>query len=221
MGKLAGALAQQTIAPITALRTQDAGDYQAYFLGHTPPVTEKSRFNDECRLCKGQGTGPRGEAHGCVRCTGSGIRTEARTKLRYQLQNGNTEEEDMTFKLSSAGSNRDGSTRKASTFFLRLRAIAGLPNATEDELDQWYSSLPEPIKVPCRVDIDWNEKGDNLKIVAVRTRRAPQGAPQGAPQAAAPRPAPPAARAPEPVPQREYDVQYDAHGEFIDDSVPF
>ena len=221
MGKLAGALAQQTIAPIAVLLTQDAGDYQAYFLGHTSPVTEQNRFNDMCRLCKGQGTGLRGEPNGCVRCKGTRIKSETRINLRYQLQNGNIEEESVTFKLSAAGINKDKTTRSASTFFLRLRAIAGLPNATEDELDQWYSSLPEPIRVPCRVDIDWNEKGDGLKISAVRTRRAPQGAVQGAPQAAAPRPAPPAARAPEPVPQREYDVQYDAHGEFIDDSVPF
>ena len=44
----------------------------------------------------------------CTYCNGTGKKIESRVLLRYSLENGETEEEDVNFKLSEGGVARNG-----------------------------------------------------------------------------------------------------------------
>jgi hypothetical protein len=183
MGKLSGAIQKSAGGSMPELKTKEAGEYRAFWIGMTDPVTEKSPFGDKCTLCKGSGSGKRGEPGECNRCDGSGDKTEQYVTLSYHLENGNVEEEKVAYKLSDSGKLKDGSPRSASKLFLRFRAFAQLPRATAEDLDVWFSALVMPPKVPVRVDLEFNASGDYLKIENVKYRAPAQGAQTAQPAA--------------------------------------
>lgn len=145
------------------------GMYSGFFLGMSEEYTWVSDWpNDKCRACKGSKTY---NDEVCFLCAGTGRKTEQRVKLRYELDNGNVEEEDVSFKLSPGGMGRDGTTPLSpSTMFIRLRSLSGLKNPTPAEVDAWYSSLTPPIRIPCSVVINDNKTGSALKITDVLAR---------------------------------------------------
>lgn len=144
------------------------GVYRALFIGMENPWEWVSDFAvDKCRACKGTKNGWNGEPGGCQICHGTGRRTELHTKLRYHLETGILEEEEVNFKISPPGIGKDGQPLSPSTLFLRLRTLSGIPNATEQQLDDWYTALGKPIKVPCQVVIDDNKTASALKIANV------------------------------------------------------
>lgn len=152
------------------------GIYRGLFVGMTDPFEYVSAWaNEKCRVCKGQGTGYNGEGE-CRVCHGTKKRTEQHVKLLYSLENRVVEEEEMTFKLSGPGMGRDGQPLSPSTLFIRLRTLSGMPSATEVQLDDWYSSLQKPIKIPCQVIVDFNKTGTLTKITNVVAPRM-QGQP--------------------------------------------
>jgi hypothetical protein len=180
MGELGAALPRQQQSEDSKIKSEN-GVYRAIFLGLSAPFQFVSNFaNEQCRLCKGQGSGIRGEGK-CSQCGGSGRRTEQHVKLSYRLENNNVEEEEVNFKLLPAGMTAQGQPLSPTTLFLRLRTLSGNRNATPADLDAWYSALPKPIKIPCTVVIGDNKSGTASKITAIQLRT--QGAPAQAPVA--------------------------------------
>jgi len=174
MGVLSGAMPRQKNDQGTQVKS-DYGSYRGFFIGMTQPVEWVSQWGDKCRVCKGARTGRNGQDD-CFFCHGSGLRTEQHVKLRYQLENGITEEEEVNFTLTGPGTGRDGTPLSPSTLFLRLRTLSGLRDADAAALDQWYSALPVPIKIPITVNIQDNKSATALKITDVMLRRvAPNG----------------------------------------------
>jgi hypothetical protein len=215
MGKLQGAYGSTATYEKTTLKIDREGDFQAYFIGLTKPWTETSN-NYSCKLCKGEGTGRNGEPEGCVRCNGSGKRVEQKTKLRYEMRHG-IEEEVVSFKLAPPG-NYNGKATKASTMYLRFARLADLPQATPEQLDQWFSTLPEPCRVPCMVRIEYNDTGDALVIKGVRLRQAPHANGHALRELA--RQEPPASRFDGPATAAEPEEESWTADQF-EDSIPF
>ena len=178
MGLLEKALprAQQTVSAAVTINSPK-GIYRAYFIGMEQPFEWVSDFAaDKCRLCaKNPGLGYNGEGV-CSACNGTKRRTELHTKLRYHLENGALEEEEVNFKIAPPGMSKDGNPLSPSTLFLRLRTLSNLPNASEKDLDDWYTGLTKPIKIPCQVIIGDNQNATALKIteVILATARAQQ-----------------------------------------------
>lgn len=204
MGLLSGAMPQKMVSDDQIQVKSEEGSYRAYFVGMTERVEKVSPFGDQCRLCKGSRTGFNGNGD-CRVCHGSGKKTAMVTRLRYELENGLEEEEEVAFKMTPASKNKDGEPLSASKLFVRLRAFSGRPNATAEELDEWYSSLTYPIRVPVQVNIGQNNNASALKITDVVPRRSSTAA---RPAQEAPKPVTP----PAPAPQ--------ANG-FDDDEIPF
>lgn len=155
----------------------DYGSYRGYWVGMTPTVAEKSEWNDQCRVCKGAGTGRNGEGQ-CTFCGGDGIRVDTFVMLKYALENGITEVEKVAFKVSPPGQMRDGTVQSPSTLFKRLRTFSGLRDADAAQLDQWVTSVlgddlnhPKPVKIPITVNIGDNQKATALKITDVMLRQ--------------------------------------------------
>ncbi len=204
MGLLSGAMPQKMVGDDQIQIKSDEGSYRAYFVGMTERVEKVSPFGDKCRLCKGEGTSYSGNDK-CRVCHGTGKKTDMMTRLRYELENGLEEEEEVAFKMTPAGMSKTGEPISASKLFVRLRAFSGRPSATAEELDEWYSSLTYPIRVPVQVNIGQNNNATALKITDVVPRRLATAA---RPAQEAPKPVPP----PAPAPQ--------ANG-FDDDDIPF
>jgi hypothetical protein len=167
MGLLAKALPRGESASVQNTVQSPKGVYRAFFVGITDPVERVSEWNDKCRLCKGTGNGYGDEPQGCRVCHGTGKRTEQKVKILYSLENGVVEQEEVNFKLAGPGTGKDGTPLSPSTLFLRMREFSGLQHATEDGLDEWYSSLVKPIKIPVQVIIGDNQKGTATKITDV------------------------------------------------------
>jgi len=166
MGLLAKALPRGEAASVTQTVQSPKGVYRAFFVGITDPIERVSEWNDKCRLCKGTGSGYNGDGD-CRVCHGTGKRTEQKVKLLYSLENGVVEQEEVNFKLAGPGTGKDGTPLSPTTLFLRLREFSGIVNATEDKVDEWYSSLVKPIKIPVQVIIGDNQKGTATKITDV------------------------------------------------------
>jgi len=193
MGLLSGAMPQKMVSDDQIQVKSEKGSYRAYFVGMTERVEKVSPFGDVCRLCKGARTGFNGNGD-CRACHGSGKKTDMMTRLRYELENGLEEEEEVAFKMTPASKNKAGEPLSASKLFVRLREFSGRPNATAEELDEWYSSLTYPIRVPVQVNIGQNNNASALKITDVVTRRSSTAArPTQEPPKPAPAPAPVAA----------------------------
>ena len=236
MGLLSDALPREQMTQESAIKS-DRGVYRAYFIGMTPKYAWISPFGDACRLCKGSRNGRNGEPGECVGCNGTGKKTEDRVKLRYHLENNEIEEEEVNYKLSAGGQSRDGKTFfSPTTLFVRLRALSGIRDATEQQIDAWYSELPQPPKVPCTVVINDNKNQTALKIESVMLRQVPQRANGAASQSTAARPPQPQApptRQPAPPPVTQVAQQAEAadddtepawageDGSFDDYSIPF
>jgi hypothetical protein len=199
MGLLTAALPRTEMDDSSKIKSAN-GVYRAYWLGMNHPYEWVSPFGDQCKLCKGTRRGRNGEGE-CSSCKGSGKRTEMHTKLIYQLESGQTEEEEVNFKLAPAGQSRDGNVLSPTTLFIRLRAFSGNRQATPNDLDAWYENLRKPIKIPVIVVISDNKAGTASKIADVQLRVAQKTAP---------------APAPEPEPAKTW-----AADNFDNDEVPF
>jgi hypothetical protein len=198
MGALSQALPREHQVADTGAKSE-SGVYKAQFLGLSDSYEYVSPWhNDKCRNCKGNGKNKNGD-QACYLCGGSGKLTETRVKLIYKLENGQTEEEIVNFKMSPAGTSRDGQPLSPSKLFVRLRTLSGNRQASPQQLDEWYSNLTQPIRIPCSVVINGNKTGDRFVItdVLARTPNAPA--------------------APAPAPSDEFASPDDD----IDDSVPF
>ena len=204
MGLLDEAMPRNAAADSEIKIKSPNGVYRAFWLGMATSYEWVSPYKEQCRLCKGSKRGYNGEGD-CQACHGSGKRTEMRTKLIYKLENGETEEEEVNFKLMPSGTTQDGKILSPTTLFLRLRAFSGNRQATPADLNQWFSALPSPIRIPVQVVINDNKSGTASKIVDVSLR--PNGAAKPAQQ-----PAPQPEKAPEPV-HTDY--------EFNNDDLPF
>jgi hypothetical protein len=181
MGALSQALPREHQQAESAVKS-DSGYYKAQFLGLTDPYEWVTTWGDKCRNCKGQKTNRNGDQP-CFVCKGSGLQTEQRVKIQYKLENGNLEEEEVNFKLSAATTLRDGQPISPSKLFIRLRTLSGNRQATPAQLDEWYSSLKQPIRIPCNVVINGNKSGTAFVITDVLPRQA--NAPAAAPVTAA------------------------------------
>ena len=200
MGLLAAAI-HGAGAPQTSTVNSGQGVYRAYFIGITDPVVWKSEYKqrDKCRVCKGTGQG-RSESDRCFLCGGDGVRTETHIKLRYKRETGAIEEEEVNFKLAPQGQLKDGSPMSATKLYTRFRAMSQLRGEVSPQmLDEWFSSLPQPINIPVTVVIEPNANDTALKITSVTYRQQANGAQKSAGQAIPPqRQAPPPQREPNP-----------------------
>jgi hypothetical protein len=230
MGLLSDALPREQQSQEPTVKS-DQGVYKAYFIGMSEKYTWVSEWpNEKCRMCGGKGTGRNGEAGQCVLCGGTGRKTETRVKLRYHLENNEIEEEEVNYKLGAGGgTTKGGETISPTKLFVRLRALMGKRDATEQEVDVWFSSLPQPPKVPCSVTING---GKYLKIESVLPRPvAPRNgaqAPQSQRDESPARQTAPPARAVTQVAQQPAPAVNDTQhkwagddGSFDDDSIPF
>ena len=169
MGKLTAAMPRQKGEPDTSKAAKSPrGTHDAVFVGMSVPKPYVSEYRtDKCRLCKGQGTGYNGEGD-CRVCEGSGRLTETHVILRYKLASGVVEEEEMNFILTGGGGvTASGEPKSASTLFLRMSELSGMPQPTAEKLDAWYSGLIEPIAIPCQVTINYNKARTFFRIVSV------------------------------------------------------
>jgi len=187
MGSLNDALPREnaTASAEHAVKSE-RGLYKAFFIGITAPFEWVSDFaQDKCKNCRGEKTNKAG-TEPCYLCNGSGKKTETRTRLRYHLENGFIEEEEVNYKLSPPSTGKDGNPLSPSTFFVRLRSLSEIKGADPTALDAWYTSLPTPIKVPCFVVIQDNRSGTALKITDVLPRAKGAATPPGPGMGAAP-----------------------------------
>jgi hypothetical protein len=164
------------------------GMYNGFFTGMSEPFTWTSEWaNDKCRVCRGTGKGRADkDDEKCFLCGGHGRKTDQRVTLSYELENGIVETEEVSFKLTEAGTSRDGQPLSPSTLFVRLRSLSGLRNPKPAELDEWFSSLPTPIRVPCSVVINDNKSQTALKITDVLGWSAQNGQANGQKKPACP-----------------------------------
>jgi len=188
MGALDAALPRDRTSTVSEHPVKSGtGSYRAYFIGITEPYTVVSEHGDKCRACKGVGT-YQDSGNDCRACSGTGKRTDTQTLLRYHLENGNIEEEEVRFYLTPPKMGTDGTPHSPSTFFIRLRSLSGIKDATPASLNAWFTGLPEPIKVPCFVNIGDNKFGTALRITDVLRRVQPGAAAAKPAPAAKPRP---------------------------------
>lgn len=138
----------------------EEGDYDALYCGMSEPFEEVDQQND-CKLCEGKGTMPRGAD--CFACHGSGKKTNQKVWLRYIFENKSREQEVVTFNLYDGG--KGG---KATTLYLRLRALSGFDDTAK--IEAWHDALPLEPRIPCRVSVGWNIKGDRRVIELLRKR---------------------------------------------------
>src|SRR5271166_6017819 len=134
MGLLDGAIPQAAGTTNKSAKSSQ-GFYDGYFVGLSDKFEVVSNWpGEKCRVCKGTGKG-RTPDQACFKCGGSGKRIEDHVILRYELTNGEVEEEDVTFKLTTQRQGPDGTPFAASRLYSRLRSLSGMKNPTPDELN--------------------------------------------------------------------------------------
>lgn len=146
--------------------TLKEGTYRAQFLGMGEPYM--AHGFDGCPKCgpeierEGRKTNEKGP--GCEFCDRSGRKPEQKIQLKYLMtKSGETEVEELGYKLSPPGNGKGGRVLSPSKLYTRLRSFSGLTDPNEQA--SWYDTFAaagEPL--PVMLTVGLNQSGTATKI---------------------------------------------------------
>lgn len=138
--------------------TSPTGAYQGWFLG----FTDTWQATDRCFNCKGV------RGLDCKKCKSEGQVTQTTIALKYDLGNGQNEQEQMPFKLSPARF-VNGQPVRSSKLYERLMELSGLRGTDPGpgDLGRWGTANKD-CRVPCLIII--KQPGNYPKITEVIAR---------------------------------------------------
>jgi len=134
------------------------GAYPGYFLG----FTDTWMSDNNCYNCAGKP----GNAD-CKKCKGNGRVSETMIALKYDLGDGRTEQEQMTFKISPPRQ-VNGQAVRSSKLYERLVELSGLREGGPGDLGRWGTENKD-CRVPCLIII--KQPGNYAKITEVVARQ--------------------------------------------------
>jgi hypothetical protein len=177
--------------------TVGIGRHPGVFCGFSAKKWKQTAFYDEnntegkerpvCGLCKGKGTGPRGESGQCVACNGTGDKIETRANMIFDVYDEVINVE-VNYIISAPWSPDGKRQVPGSKPFEWLLAISRLAEnsdklITSEDINAWYSKLSEPVRVPCWVRVaPHRTKAGQVFVKDIEARDLSEPIPQRAPQ---------------------------------------